>query len=255
MACQFVLLKSFYLDRFSFNLFSSAYFHESPQSKALVAVFRAAKALSFSKIMKYTIREMQRLWSSDLARSPKDRTCNPADVIAMARELDTPGVLKGALYELVKTPILGQKVVDGDGDVCPLSPRDILLLVSARETLQSEWLKLMTTSMEACEDCEKPNELACSPLSLADNKWRATVIDSGLLKDGLVDVMAAFDRIDKLDFVRMGCCKKCATTRQDSFRIKRKELWLKLDTLFGVRPSTSEGSELGFVDAILAIET
>lgn len=203
--------------------------------KTLAAIFRASKALSFTNVTKYATRELERLNFSDLARTKadSDRTRTLIEMVVVARQMGSHSILKRVLYDLLRTPRFGlMGIADEEG--CLLKGRDLLMLVTARESLQNQWATQMTTAMSASSHCTKPDNVECPPLSLSEDAWRVLIVESGIFADGFADPMAAFDRIDELDFGTSGCCEKCAGSWKTTFRARKQQLCLSLDKTLSI---------------------
>lgn len=199
--------------------------------KTLAAIFRASKSLSFTNVTKYATRELERLYFSDLARTKadSDRTRTLTEMVVVARQMGSHNIFKRVLYDLLRTPTFGLMCI-ADEEGCLIKGTDLLMLVTARESLQSQWATQMTTAMSASSDCAKPGNVECLPLSLSEDAWRVLIVESGIFADGFADPMAAFDRIDVLDFsTSQGCCEKCAGSWKMTFRARKQNLWMSLD--------------------------
>jgi hypothetical protein len=88
----------------SFFLIRS-YSVESPPFQIVASILRCSTALEFPKFREFAVHTLMNAWPDDLERFsiPLKWPEYAADTVSLGRQYNIPGVLKRALYELMRT--------------------------------------------------------------------------------------------------------------------------------------------------------
>ncbi|KAH9885852.1 hypothetical protein C8Q73DRAFT_298226 [Cubamyces lactineus] len=147
-----------------------------PPFNVIASLLRAAHALSFRTILEFAAHSLRESWPSDLDEiadyeedEEEERVSEATQTIILAQKCNLPELLKGAYYEILRSPDFGQDlsvyVYAESNDTQPhdcelarlkweteedeknapparLAASDFVRLVRAKTALQSEWLKL-----------------------------------------------------------------------------------------------------------------
>ncbi|KAJ8456547.1 hypothetical protein ONZ51_g12060 [Trametes cubensis] len=147
-----------------------------PSFNVIASLLRAAHALSFRTILEFATHSLRESWTSDLDEiadydvdEVEERVSEATQTIILAQKCNLPELLKGAYYEILRSPDFGQDLsgyvyaesndthphdselvrlrweTEEDEENAPsarLAASDFVRLVRAKTALQSEWLKL-----------------------------------------------------------------------------------------------------------------
>jgi hypothetical protein len=212
------------------------------------------------------------MWSDDLDDVEPDsvesaRTAT--EVVDLGYKCDLPGVLKRALYELLRMPGFGQRRADCDEDMegteiqkgsTSLPNVHFHRLLFARENLNSQWFSAITTSPEAFPCPQSPNGIqpisgtstsegvaaASSQVPMENSNsqiprgvsrctssdvaiWSEMVHDSSISREYLNDPICGLAKLGKLDWRSKGYCDGCIEARKNAWSKQRKKIWKNLD--------------------------
>ncbi|KAL6302317.1 hypothetical protein BKA93DRAFT_737171 [Sparassis latifolia] len=246
-----------------------AYAFNPPPSPILAAILRAAYALEFGTILEFATHRLQALWPSDLAQLTPDSIPHAAEAIVLARQCNLPQVCKRAFYELLRSPSFEQEA-DGDNDEDDdndmyvdeqeeagrrLQHADLVRLISTREKLRSEWLRVVCTppvpSVVPCpleqipsdmRDPEREPELVRCRATREKNSelWMRAVLNGPtLVESGTYDPLCALQTLCDMDWADMGYCHGCVGARRELWGEKREKLWKDLDAWLGLPMATA----------------
>ncbi|KAI0943729.1 hypothetical protein AcW1_002820 [Taiwanofungus camphoratus] len=229
-----------------------AYAINPPPFPVLASILRAAHTLSFPAILTYATHILRQMWPDDLAQLSSVRKDFATETVALARQCNVPSLLKRAYYELLRTPIFGQRA-NGDGwtsedeDEKPgqrLPAPDLLCLVAARELLLREWIQttrappspsvvpcpldqILPSAMNpelapALESCRRARAQSIA-------QWTAHVTQADVFEAGMYDPLCGLDSLAEIDWAGMGYCVGCVSVRQELWMDKKERLWKKLN--------------------------
>lgn len=243
----------------------SPYGFETPPFQILASILQACSILGFEKAAAFARRSISNLWSPDLESLSSTKLPNAIKAVHLAKTCNLPVIRKRALYELLRTSSFGLELDDVEGfedpevfEVrSPIRGEDISRLLRAREMLQRNWIEATANpanvifSPRNCalkdnttdETIPKARQ-SCLPLSARYNHWETTVIQSGILLDGLLDPLEGLKRLGQLDWLQGGYCMMCASAKQDMWGRKREAFWNRLDSILALTDGSEEEESL-----------
>ena len=221
-------------------------YKDFPFSK-LASILRAAHALGFESIRTFTVTNVLESWSGDIDTLTREAISHAAEAINLGRTCDVPLILKRAFYELIRSPTFGEdELQDGmvssedESDISlPLSgsrapperhllKKDILKIMTARQHLQSEWIKL-TLRLPVSEGFICAELDPCVSYNVGQEHWRSMIMDPDMYVAGLRDPICGIQYLADVDWYGRGYCGDCVDRRRSMLEAKRRELWSKLD--------------------------
>jgi hypothetical protein len=270
MRCEFLSCLSKFRPTPSFH---STFVYNMPTFRTVASILRASSLLSFDDFEQWALRYLEDMWSSDLNDLTRHRIPFATESIALTRSCARPGILKRAMYELVRLEGFGQVEADSDDerdtdneDNVELSGADFKALVKARERLTSLWL-LTATSSKDFPDCSAPiaagntpdNDLVpkqqntnavVNPADAPRNLPAATctstnrtlsmqahaklVIDSGIYEEYHADPICGLQALMDAPWAAEGFCEVCVGMRRKAWTSGREKAWENLGLWFGL---------------------
>ncbi|EKM50970.1 uncharacterized protein PHACADRAFT_262875 [Phanerochaete carnosa HHB-10118-sp] len=249
----------------------SIFIQRQPPFKTLIAVFCAARTLSFRQIDALATSRLESLWPSDLHKLSPVRTPHAAETVVLSRMYSLPAVRKRAFYELLRSEGFAQRGVDDNGGGgsggsgalpdgtlldgsrllgrAKLSHADMVRLVTTREKLQMAWTLLVgtapspaafpcmlqqTTSANTAYSTHAARKRCSDACRSSAQIWAEWVLDSGLFENWMYDPVCGLERLSVLDWEHSGFCSACVMTRRQLWARKREEIWDNLDTWLGL---------------------
>ncbi|KAF7979773.1 hypothetical protein HWV62_40800 [Athelia sp. TMB] len=219
------------------------YHFEPPGYSDVASILRVATTFSFTNFRTWAVRHLESIWSEDLENLSADRIPNAIETVRLGREYDTPGALKRALYELLRTGGLGHSDVaqnhDGSRPVA-VSPADTARLIHAREKLSEAWMHTVTSATREFSCPNAPSAgtattVACASPASKSASWSKFVYESGLLQDYMYDVLSGLKILLDHDWKGQdGFCDDCVQMRRDAWQKQRVKLWDTLDIYLAI---------------------
>lgn len=126
------------------------------------APWHPSYALAFQAFEEWAMQFLQNMWSQDLDDLTTDRIPFATESIMLARRCKVPGVLKHAMYELVRLEGFGQNDPDDEDDLEEKEKKDekhglptsvVAALVRGREKLTSMWMLSAAPLSKNFEHC------------------------------------------------------------------------------------------------------
>ncbi|KAF9065766.1 hypothetical protein BDP27DRAFT_1331536 [Rhodocollybia butyracea] len=241
------------------------YLERPPTFVVLVSILRAAHKLQFARFKNWVIGLLEKMWPAELEPlsqsscttrlstrlSPDEAT----SVVSVARECGLGGVLKRALYELVRTDCFGQKSTSSASAStsssfpdATLSPSDYHVLVQARERLVSSWISVAAASFPPCSDAITAPCVARGPVPdttffrllhenpsshLSNDNDAKMEVSRSLFETYTNDPLGGVEKLALLyweggpEGTGLGYCTPCAQVRKE-FWVKRREEWWEI---------------------------
>lgn len=213
-----------------------------------VSLLRTSEVLSCEKIRNKARREICARWASEKPLSPDEPPKDTASALRMAslaREYDLPGVRKRAMYELLSSAEIRQKLAEAPESIA-LHHSDVYRLYRAQEALTKSWREYVvvppgtdseigTAGCAPGADCDLPeivafNERGCHSRHRAA-EWQQTVVELGLMSPDFDPLR--YDWISpRAAELGQSWCKRCLNERQTAWEAKRQEWWNMLDDFF-----------------------
>lgn len=213
------------------------YCFETPSFNTVASILRVATTLSFMQFRVWAVRCLEMMWSNDLAHLSADRIPNAVETVVLGRECDVPGVLKRALYELLRTGGFGTSDASQD-DGSTISKADSNQLIHAREKLIESWTETLASATRDFSQCPNtvPNAGTIAPtagctadLATKVIGWSKLVYESGMLQEYMYNVLGGLQALVDHDWKRDGFCDDCVRKRRRAWRKQREKLWDNLD--------------------------
>ncbi|KAF6748880.1 hypothetical protein DFP72DRAFT_915677 [Ephemerocybe angulata] len=235
---------------------AAAFLGMLPSPTNLAEILRVSHTLRFRSIEDGAKRIYCDIWSDEHHRLPRSQrsidTGNAIEALTIGRLSGLPGVVKRAMYELLKDEALGQAQdgddVSGEGERFnpSLSSMDVLLLVSARSKLQRRWIKETSQYPPALLPCthDAPSHgshqdiwkicIAKEP-SAAREAHRKLVLESGCQEQWINDVMCGFEALSDLPWAANGLCDVCVKKLGEDWSNVRTSVWSECEAWFRIR--------------------
>lgn len=232
----------------------------------MASILRASSELAFSPYEEWAIQYLQNVWSPDLADLSISRISYATESIFLAKRFGIGGVLKRAMYELVRREGFGQdEAEDGEGE--GLSPTVMVALVRGREKLTSMWVLAAASPLKDFEHCTGVGPLAtptatpvaagsteapahadpkltispCTTLSpsLAIQVHTKLVHTSGIFEEFHADPLCGLEALMDAPWGEGGddgggFCEACVQKRRLVWGKKREKGWEHLGIWFGL---------------------
>ncbi|KAJ7167845.1 hypothetical protein C8R46DRAFT_898427, partial [Mycena filopes] len=194
------------------------YVHEDPSLSRIASILRVATLLSFPDFRDWAIHILQERWSPALEDLSTDRITFATESIVLARTCDVPGLLKRALYELVR--------LAGFGQHDRVTSADLGALLHAREQLTAVWNQITSPYSPAL--CTTTDPLKVGKLH------HKLVRESGIADDFLYDPLCGLQALIEADWEGEGYCEACVRLRREMWTNQRERLWENLNLWFGL---------------------
>lgn len=206
-----------------------------------ISLLRVATKLGCGTIQKFAKDRLRALWPLTAPRGRKRKELSETiAIIALARELDLPEVLKCAFYELLRNSSFWDMVVTKRGDV-KLADADVLNLYHTRHVLQQEWRALVLTPPSPGSACLGPQgqqRCASSIRAGSAGLWRSYFIEMGSLEMGAADPMCYVDVLRDgwlfRNMVNEDWCRSCTAERKAAWEGAKTRWWDMLDGLLKI---------------------
>ncbi|TCD63730.1 hypothetical protein EIP91_005015 [Steccherinum ochraceum] len=192
----------------------------------LWSIFPPAWSLRFPSVQAFARQSLKEMWPSSLDLIGSEPIMNAAGTVYLARTYGINGVLKRALYELLRSTSFTQP----DSNIL-LPAAEIFLLARAREHVQRQWIPVLHKFHRF--KCSHPRSGLLPSASSEDDLLTLEMEDT---QRCLLDpLFVAHDMILKKSHVSQ-VCSDCAAKKEDILRKARATLWDDLDELFDVSP-------------------
>lgn len=206
-----------------------------------VSLLRVATKLGCGTVHKVAKHRLCSLWPPTApSNSRRRKNLNETtDIIAVARELDLPEVLKRAFYELLRNPSFWDMLVNKRANV-KLPDADVITLYHARHILQQEWraLALAPTSPESvCLGTQEQQRCASSIPARSAGRWQSHFVQTGDLEKGALDPVCYVDVILEGPLFKRTegpWCSACFAERKAAWEGAKARWWDTLDGLFKI---------------------
>ncbi|KAJ7096982.1 hypothetical protein C8R43DRAFT_853615, partial [Mycena crocata] len=214
------------------------FYYAGPQFLTASAVFRAATVFKFEKFEKFTKKYLLDMFSNRLEDLTVDSVAYSATAVDLGRTWNLPGIIKRAMYELVRAPPEApppsNSSSDGDNDTSSplesLEANDVIRLLNTQKHLSAEWLSVLT--VERCP---------AKPHCTASNRsagWSAIVGGkdrTNILHKFRYDPICGLDALIAVNWISTcSFCEACAGARRKALREKQVEIWRDLDRWFEI---------------------
>ncbi|KAL4246126.1 hypothetical protein ABKN59_008981 [Abortiporus biennis] len=228
-----------------------AYAHEPPSFQVLASILRASSALSFNVPKAFVTKTLVDMWPSDISSVTDTRIPHAAETVVLARKFEMEQVLKRSMYELLRTDGFGQVKTnedhtsqDGEDDRnISLGTADLLVLISAREKLQREFISIADAPLTMpCRSRQEESRAQCSDARAKQAQtWKEEVKKRLIVENGLLDPLCALEKLSsEIDWAKFNFCDVCVAARTTFWERKRKVLWHKLDEWLGLGPANPD---------------
>ncbi|KAJ7279345.1 hypothetical protein C8J57DRAFT_1502007 [Mycena rebaudengoi] len=215
-----------------------------PPFPIISAILRASTELKFPMFRDWAMQSIQKMWCSSLASLTTEVIPHATETAILGRAWDVSGVLKRALYELLRTS-------ESTPYERRLLPADIICLVNAREELDLIWLAATSFDVFSTSHDSDSNDAAvdssmprCPPMKYAT--YKNLVHDTSLFQNYRFDVICGLQMLIQIDWESetadsegRGWCSSCASKIREHWQMEREKTWEKLDRLFRLELSSA----------------
>ncbi|KAL1698941.1 hypothetical protein EV121DRAFT_296673 [Schizophyllum commune] len=195
---------------------------DEPSFLQVIAIFRAASILRFTKFEAYAKKHITKYFPDELKAVKDIVKSYAAEVVALAREWFLPTVLRRAFYELARDPDTETSAVEDESYIDILSPFDLRLLVRIQKNLTDAWVDATSLDRKKYE-CKEKDCTSDHPYV----HWRA-IHSSGLCRHYMHDPIKGMQALMDWSWTKAGYCAACATRRRTELKEKRAKLWADL---------------------------